>query len=240
MDISEFFPSFIFLLSIALSIYVVIKGKNRRVAEQAENDAAAKRIEIEIDQDTSSDETTIPFALYLRPFALERFVRGQRKWVPFDADKPISTSAQIDFDYFLQEHYHGFGLHLVSLDAKGTSQGAGHVITDDVHWFNKFCRLAIHAKVIIVIPGTSLGTLEEIRWLTKSELLNKTIFLKPQGYPRDEWKRTSDYFREKEGMDFPSYSRLLMSFRINKDGSYHHNETWKEISGYYDLNWYRE
>lgn len=114
-------------------------------------------------------ELTVPFALYLRPFAVTDrlgFYGISAKW------------GGVDLEALLAHSCRSWG-ELLALGQPGEAIGAGRIVSSDEDWKNKFHLLAERAKIIIVIPAINEGTFFEIAWLKSNRLLRKTIFVMP-------------------------------------------------------------
>ncbi|MBN6774207.1 hypothetical protein JRG42_12530 [Pseudomonas granadensis] len=112
---------------------------------------------------------TIPFALYLRPFATTdrlNFSGLSTKWGGVDLESLIASACR------------PWGL-LIGLGRKGDAVGAGKLCCSDRDWEEMFFRLSEKAESIIVVPGVSKGSFFEIEWIMSHGFLAKTTFLMP-------------------------------------------------------------
>ncbi len=129
----------------------------RRI-EQAERDRVAQEIAAEPERrfisNVISGNNISPFALYLRPFALETIFREYREELilPHTALIQLTLRRKINFDLILVEYFHQVDLTLISIGAPNEKEGAGHVSTTDALWQDCFHKLAKRATTIVVVP----------------------------------------------------------------------------------------
>ena len=99
---------------------------------------------------------------------------------------------------------------------------------DDREWQKTFHVLAASARLVLLIPSDSPGTVWEINWLKGKGLFNKTIFIMPhindaqtlaQGQfdVEQHWEKTSRTLLE-WGLGMPQYSADGMFFSLGQDG----------------------
>jgi len=159
----------------------------------------------------------IPFVLYLRPFGLEEFFRT---WgTEYDVmDNLFLDGVKMNFDYHVQTELSHLDLLLISIGPPNDKQGAGHMVTTDSLWRERFRQLAERARTIIVVPGIQTGITAEIRWLIVSGLLVNAVFFKPRGYPRAAWEQMQVQYENEEDIELPDYSPNQVSFRIYSSG----------------------
>lgn len=153
-----------------------------------------------------------PFALYLRPFALESFLRQPKRFFT------LFFRDVVNFDFVLQEYFKGMGMLMISIGETNEEAGAGHVLTDDAVWRERFRTLAVRAFTIVVVPGVNPSIRSEIRWLRDTNLLGKTIFFKPAPYPAPYWQTAQEVFRTEEGINLPDWLPRQVSFRVEPSG----------------------
>ena len=202
-----------------------------RKVEQEQRDRAAQRLATEIERRIAegvSGRAISPFALYLRPFTLEKAIRGWKLGTGSSETFFLETG-KMNFDYFLQAHLDYLDILLVSIGLPDALEGAGHVITTDSLWRERFHQLAERAKTIIIVPGIQAGVLTEIRWLRVTGLLVNTIFFKPKGYPRADWQKMKEFYEQEEDIEFPDYSSKQLSFRMYSSGRCYDLLTWHTV-----------
>lgn len=102
-------------------------------------------------------------------------------------------------------------------------------LSDDDRWESMFILAARMARVIIAIPGTSSGLVDELDSLRKNHLLNRTVFLMPpasgllfSGYLHKEgieteWQNAREAWQDR-GLFFPEYDKKGKIFTISDDG----------------------
>jgi hypothetical protein len=195
----------------------------KRMAEQRERDRLAQEIaedtERRILSEILSGKDIAPFALYLRPFALEK-----------DAFVNQLLSREMSkFDHILQSHYEPLGITLLSIGSQINKEGAGHVVTTDDQWRERFRQLAERATTIVVVPGVQPGIMSEIRWLRVSGLLVNSVFFKPTGYPKAEWRKMQEIYEQQEDIELPDYSPKQLSFRMYSSGICYDVMTWSTV-----------
>jgi hypothetical protein len=201
-----------------------------RGAEQEQRNRLAEQLAAAVENGDGKDGEVRPFALYLRPFALESSLYG---WISGTGSKEAESleSGAVTFDRFLQEHLNYLDIPLIRIGIRRKREGAGHVLTSDVEWCDRFRKLADRAAVIFVVPGMSDGILEEVHWLMGRGLLTRTVFFQPKGYPRAAWQQVKTSHKEKEGLGLPEYSAKQVSFRLDSSGRCFDVETWIRVSG---------
>lgn len=233
--------NFIIFIIIISSIIALLARLHRfaerplRKEEQAERDRLAREIAEEPESrfilDILSGGDISPFALYLRPFALERIFGEYQKelMLPHTLLVQMLLRQKVSFDFILQNHFSSFDMTLVSIGAPTGEEGAGHVVTTDASWQETFRKLAKRARSIVVVPGIQPGIMSEIRWLRFSGLLVKTVFFKPKEYPEAEWRKVQELYEQKECIDLPEYSPKQLSFRLYSSGRHYDLITWKTV-----------
>ena len=205
-----------------------------RKIEQAERDRLAREIVDETEwhfiSEIISGNDISPFALYLRPFALETIFREYRQEIilPHTALVQLALRRKVNFDFILIEYFDFVDLTLISIGSPNDKEGAGHVLATDASWQECFRRLAKRATTIVVVPGIQSGIMGEIRWLRWTPFLNKAIFFKPKEYPKEDWEKMQELYKQKEGIDLPNYSSNQIAFRMYQSGSYYQLWEWRK------------
>ncbi len=164
-----------------------------------------------------------PFALYLRPFALEKFLRQPKRFFT------VFFRDVVNFDFVLQEYFRGMEMLMISIGATNEEPGAGHVMTDDTVWRERFRTLATRAHTIVVVPGVQPSIRSEIRWLRDANLLSKAIFFKPGPYPSPYWQSAQEVFKTEEGIHLPDWMPRQVSFRLNSSGQAYDVMAWENV-----------
>ncbi len=191
----------------------------RRI-EQEQRDRIAERLAAKIERQVASlkaGSEIQPFALYLRPFALEKTIRewkiGTGSFKTF-----FLETGKVNFEHFLLEIFNSLDIVLIGIGFPDGQEGAGHVTTTDIEWSDRFRKLADRAAAIVVVPGTQPGIIEEIQWLKESGLLMKTIFFKPKWYPRIAWQKMRQFHEYKRDIELPAFSSKQVTFRVDSSG----------------------
>lgn len=200
-----------------------------RRLEQKQRDRIAERLVAKIEGQIASqdaDSEIQPFALYLRPFGLEKAIRKWRIGLTGFKTFFLETD-KVNFEHFLVEIFNSLDLVLISFGFHDGQVGAGRVNTSDIEWIDRFRKLADRATAIVVVPGSQPGIIEEIRWLRERNLLAKTIFFKPRWYPRVAWQKMAQFYEDEGGIKFPAFSPKQIAFRVDSDGKCHEITWWR-------------
>jgi signal peptidase I len=122
-------------------------------------------------------------------------------------------------------------LPLVAIGNKGDSLGASKLSTDDARWQHVFAGLAERARLIVLVPFASPGTLYEIsRLASNGSFLRKTLWVMPPTYlgtrallralvgrsHRRRWRNTQKALA-KDGIALPPYNRRGGLFLLGED-----------------------
>jgi hypothetical protein len=222
------------LIFLVIFVFEILRARRDRKAEQIEADRYAEQARVEnerIKQEAIADRDGAAFALYLRPFAVDKVIRKRAQelsWLPHVLIMQLIFPDRVNFDYELNEDFKSLlGIQLISLDAENENQGAGHFQTTDSAWVQEFRLLAVRAKTIVIVPGVSSGIMDEIRWLTMTGLLSNAVFFKPRGYPKSLWQATKEEYEREGVIELPNYSPHRLSFRINTEGNCYDVHDWK-------------
>jgi hypothetical protein len=221
---------FLYMTGIVIGCITMHFARTERKAEQERRDKLAQRIAVEVEHciATNSHIRKAPaFVLYLRPFALEKTIRGW-KLIVSGFKMFFLESGNMNFDYFLQDNLNYLDMPLISIGLPDDQEGAGRVTTDDM-WYERFERLAAYATAIFVVPGFQKGIKAEIRWLRSSGLLTNVVFFKPKRYPRTAWQEMKEFYEKEDGIEFPDYSSKHLSFRIHSSGKCYDLLTWPNL-----------
>lgn len=220
--------SVFFLPPVVMGFIALFGWREERMREQEERDREAQRVADEIERQVSSEDVSAanipPFALYLRPFAIENAIRKRGNEIGI---VPTLLVGKMGFDHYLQPYFSSLGMPLISIVPTYAPLGAGHLFTSDSSWRDRFRMLAPRAKTIVVVPGIQPGIVAEIRWLMVSGLLGNAVFFKPKGYPKAEWEKMKRLYEEDEGIELPDYSPKQLSFRMYSSGICHGLLEWR-------------
>jgi hypothetical protein len=203
-------------------------ARRDRREDQERRDRLAARIVSEIERrvEAGASISDLPkFALYLRPFRAERSFTTWRTGIA-NSKHQFIDSGSVAFDYSLLDFFDRMDIHLLSIGARKSDEGAGRIEASDSEWRARFRLLAERANVILVVPGLQPGILSEIRWLRAAGLLSRTILFKPSGYTRGGWLAVARGFEEQEDIELPVYSSHQISFRMYPSGICHDVRTW--------------
>jgi hypothetical protein len=176
-------------------------------------------------------ESGQPFYLYLRPFSIAQ-------------DFTVANPRAQEGNPFIPANLHGkyFSFEEVLVDAfaeiapviKFSSRedglGGGHVEVPDEGWFDHFERLAVAAKLIIVLPFHSASSMREVRWLKDYGHLVKTVFVLPPWHSSQlkqlmlkAWPEVRDVYAA-YGLMLPDLQPLAF-VTLDSDGRYRNSVT---------------
>jgi len=224
VPVSFIIKSLTFLLFLTLSLIALAKAKKRRNEDQKAADENARKLEEAL---LGNDRR--PFALYLRPFLIDKKVRvweHRLSRIPRLRMMQWLLRDKVNYDYRLRREFETWlRTSLLSFDA-GDKPGASHLRATDSNWEEKFQLLAPSAQTIVVVPGISDGIIKEMRWLMMAGLVDITVFLKPKGYPKKKWTEARLSF-EKGGVRLPPYYSKELSFRIDSSGRCYQEHKWR-------------
>jgi hypothetical protein len=159
------------------------------------------------------------FVLLLRPFhTIGQFEVSER--VPASIDQmldPVSFAPHRDVD--METHICAalYGEAIIALGWEQPIVGAGKLKTSDADWFDVFEVLAQRAAIILLIPLGGGGTSMEIEWLINKQHLSKIVCMCPPSEEQDvatAWETTKTEFRERWGIQIPSYVASGAFFRF--------------------------
>ncbi len=146
------------------------------------------------------------FALYLRPFE--------------STNKILINN--IDFEtqlaYSLNEY-----IPIVALGQPGEHLGVGRIISTETEWQNQVERLIIMAKLVLIFPSNSEGTLWEIKYIREKGHLHKSIFVMPpiekiNNKPfKLEWEKATDALKQYD-IILPDYFERGLIFNLDENG----------------------
>lgn len=157
-----------------------------------------------------------PYTLYLRPFAstgvFETVGMGAATG---GAGGSISAlvGAKIELEAQMERAVRPLG-RLVALGRPLEHIGAGRLQVDDDKWKEAVRLLMSKARLLIVLPSSRIGTLDEIEMILESGLIERTVVIDPPNISQSkdfdhsaEWKHVQDAFA-KRGFEVPRETRL--------------------------------
>jgi len=165
-------------------------------------------------------ETPPPYTLYLRPFlstgAFSEIGAGASV-----VGMPLSGlgGAEVELEAQIEGAVRPLG-RMVALGQPLEHNGAGRILVGETEWQSAIRLLMTQAKLIIMLPSSRQGTLEEIDMILGSELIERTVFIDPPNLARKhrfdhvaDWKLVREAF-EARGYTIPkdSHAGLLMFF----------------------------
>ena len=174
--------------------------------KQARRDALAEEI-------ARGHSYSAPF-LYLRPFdttgRLRTFVDRADPAALLKYGQELNNHRPTtDFERLLSNAVDPVG-ELIGLGRPGEHLGAGRLAVPDTEWQRRVRELAKRADCIFVLPGESLSTLWELRYLVQRELLSRTILImlpEAHGFDAGEhWNRARAAILRKLRIRLPEYS----------------------------------
>lgn len=139
-------------------------------------------------------EKSGPYSLYLRPFASTNVI-GANVGIGMQAER-IELEAQIE------RATRPIG-PLIALGAPLEHIGAGRIQVGDDAWRAAIALLLKHAKLIVVLPSSRAGTLQEIGIILGSTLVTRTVLIDPPNLGSSktynhaiEWAKIQAAFKE--------------------------------------------
>jgi hypothetical protein len=147
-----------------------------QINEQDQRDREAAVIIRDLKQRTHRD-----YYLYLRPFNLDQATPQKNPvYSPYPILSGHYTQDQSElFEAQFSNAMRG-NIPILSLGRQGEIfGGASRVETSDEEWQSLFILLAARARGIFLFPGSSTGSLTELRWIRDNNLLSKTVCLQP-------------------------------------------------------------
>ena len=220
----------ILLVLLSISMFALRRARKRRRADQEAADSRAR----EIDNSARIRQALVgkdnfPFALYLRPFEIDKKIRKRSvSDSRFPQIRVIHSLLRdkVNYDYHLRQEFEAL-LDVTLLCFDGTdSPGAAHVKATNDTWIAKFRLLAPRARAIVIVPGISDGILNEICWLSEEGLLQTALFLKPKGYPKSRWQEMKRSYEKEIFLEVPNYCSPELSFRIDLSGRCYEECKW--------------
>lgn len=157
-----------------------------------------------------------PYTLYLRPFASTGvFETTGMGAATAGAGGAVSAlvGAKIELESQMERAVRPLG-QLVALGRPLEHIGAGRLQVEDGQWKEAVRLLMSKARLLIVLPSSRIGTLDEIEMILESGLIERTVVIDPPNISHSktfdhsaEWKHVQDAFA-KRGFEVPTETRL--------------------------------
>lgn len=167
----------------ALSIWAELYGQRARDIYANSVFAALQR-----------GEKPRPYSLYLRPFASTNVISAN---VGFGMQ-----AERIELEAQIERACRPIG-PLVALGAPLEHIGAGRIQVGDDAWRQAINLLLKHAQLIVMLPSSRAGTLQEISLILGSELITRTVMIDPPNLGRSktydhsvEWAKVQAAFKQ--------------------------------------------
>jgi len=114
-------------------------------------------------------------------------------------------------------------MRVISLGKRADGPGADRIVVPDSSWRERFILLALFSDVIVLYPSPRGGSLWELQWLKRHQLLQKCVFVVPDNF--EKYAGTGDLVQLQN--IFERLSLALASsppyggavFVLNEDGS---------------------
>jgi hypothetical protein len=152
-----------------------------------------------------------PFTLYLRPFVSTGAFRDVGAPIGGGAAGMIGTSIELEAQ--IERAVRPLG-PLICLGKPLEHIGAGRILVDEDNWKQAVRLLMTKARLVIMLPSSRLGTLEEIEMILDSDIIKRTVVIDPPNIARSknydhrgEWKHIQQAFA-KRGFEVPEETRL--------------------------------
>lgn len=200
-------------MSVSLAISIVLR---RRVlfARQQKNELAAARLleNLRADQPAGCKE----FFVYLRSFE----TTGHLKPPFFFTLAVLQRLHTNELESFLALALEKKG-PVVALGLPGEEVGAARIRVMDTTWKADIQRLLTHATGLLVLPSAHEGTMWEIEFIQKENLLQKSVFVMPpktrQFNWRTRWEQAAQALRQ-FSITLPEYNERGLLFSLNAAG----------------------
>lgn len=127
-----------------------------------------------------------PYSLYLRPFASTNVI-GKTVGVGLQSER-IELEAQIE------RATRPIG-RLIALGAPLEHIGAGRILAGEQEWRPAIDLLLRHAQLIVMLPSSRAGTLQEIALILSSDLITRTVMIDPPNIdvPRKHYDHATEW-----------------------------------------------
>lgn len=194
-------------------------------------------------------ESAPSFACYLRPFDTtgRLLVRNAAKILGSGWD--MSKPDYVELETLLADITAEWETELVAIGRPDEHVGAGRIAVTDEEWKELAALLVRHAGVIYMVPGSTEGTLWEMRHLLERGSLGRTIFVMPPANARvpvlastsalpisEAWERARTAAAE-FGLTLPAYSVDGKFLILRDDGTV---EAERTIGEYYSFDFLKQ
>lgn len=160
-----------------------------------------------------------PYALYLRPFVSTDAISETQLAPTGGVGLGALSSERFELEAQIERAVRSIG-PLIALGAPLEHIGAGRVAVSENQWREAIRLLMTHAALVIMLPSSRAGTLEEIAMILDSDLISRTIIVDPPNLASarrfdqaHEWAAVQDAFF-RHGFELPedSHSGMLVYF----------------------------
>lgn len=154
-----------------------------------------------------------PYTVYLRPFASTGAFESVGMGVGTPGTVGAMMGAKIELEAQVERAVRPLG-QLVALGRSLEHVGAGRIEVDDNEWRQAAQLLMSKARLLVMLPSSRLGTLEEIEMILDTGLIERTVLIDPPNIERSktfdhasEWRHVQAAFA-KRGFEVPAETRL--------------------------------
>jgi hypothetical protein len=164
-------------------------------------------------------DSPAPYTVYLRPFASTGEISDIGVGAPTAGAGANFAGVQIELEEQIERALRPLG-RLVALGQPLEHIGAGRIPVGEEEWRDAIRLLLSKARLIVMLPSASMGTLEEVTMLIDTGLIERTVLIDPPNLRRSrkfnqaaEWDRVREAFSAR-GFSIPDDSRagLLLFF----------------------------
>jgi hypothetical protein len=154
-----------------------------------------------------------PYTLYLRPFASTGAFESVGVGVGAPGTVGALLGAKIELEAQVERAVRPLG-PLVALGRSLEHIGAGRIEIGDDNWRPAAQLLMSKARLLVMLPSSRLGTLEEIEMILDTGLIERTVLIDPPNIEQSkdfdhaaEWRHVQAAFA-KRGYEVPAETRL--------------------------------
>lgn len=160
-------------------------------------------------------ETPPPYTLYLRPFASTGAFEemGASFAIGGGGATAALMGAKLELEAQVERAVRPLG-PMVALGKPLEHIGAGRILVDEHSWKDAIHALMAHARLVIMLPSSRLGTLEEIEMILGSGIIRRTVLIDPPNVARakrfdhkSEWDQVQQAFAAR-GYTVPEETQL--------------------------------
>lgn len=198
----------IFLVIGAGAALVSLVGRFAELYGQRARDIEADRIFSAV----RAGGTAPLYTLYLRPFASTDSIEDYSTAVMMPGLGITFGGERFELEAQVERATRRIG-RLIGLGAPVEHVGAGRVTVGEGEWREAIHALMNGARLIVILPSSRAGTLEEVSMVLGSDLVRKTVFLDPPNVGSRErfdhvreWSKVQAAFAEK-GFELPKEDR---------------------------------